>query len=144
MNSSKEKTKEVSQRLINRYAIMRHLYMQDKTLEELITDNSDIERKDIISAIGKLLNTGDIKKEKIGEAPSLKLTETEIAKDLLGFKEKVKYRYSLTEGGHRKLAYFEWKFSIHTFWKTPWSDGFNESYYSDMTQRIKDQGLPTE
>ena len=93
--------------------------MQDKTLEELIADNSNIERKDIITAIGILLTNGDIKKIKIEEVPTQKLTEIEIAKDLLGFKEKVKHRYSLTEGGRRKLAYFEWKFSIHTFWKPP-------------------------
>jgi hypothetical protein len=96
----------------------------------------------VITALSNLLNNRAIRKVPIAEEPPKAIDEffTECPKKI---KRRTKHRYVIQNSGRRKLAYWEWKYQLHTQWQCPWSDGFNENYYAEMTDIIKnDLRLP--
>jgi len=129
--------------LLRKYEVLRYLYLEPKTAEQLIETCPHIKKQHLITAIANLLSNHAIKKEKITEEPR-ELTETQNERKRQGVKKKQKYRYVLIPNGKRKLAYFEWKYQLYTEWKTPWADSFNEFYYMEMKKIIIEElKLPT-
>ncbi|MCX6821993.1 MAG: hypothetical protein NTW30_04415 [Candidatus Aenigmarchaeota archaeon] len=137
------KKRTVTPNLLRKYEVLRYIYLEPKTAEQLIDACSDIKKQHVITAIANLLSNHAIKKEKIIEEPK-EITEIQNTKKLRSYKKKPKFRYSIIPNGKRKLAYFEWKYQLYTEWKTPWSDGFNDPYYEEMKKIIiEDLKLPT-
>jgi len=94
----------------------------------------------VITAISNLLHNRAIKK--ISEEP-LNATDGFFDETSKTTKKRTKHQYEITKAGLRKLAYLEWKYSLHIEWDCPWSDAYNDRYYSEMTEIItKDLKLP--
>jgi hypothetical protein len=137
------KKRTINPSLLRKYEVLRYIYLEPKTAEQLIETCPHIKKQHIITAIANLLSNHAIKKEKITEEPR-ELIETQKTKKLQGAKKKPKYRYVLIPNGKRKLAYFEWKHQLYTEWKSPWADSFNDPYYSEMKKIITEElKLPT-
>ena len=137
------KKRTVNPSFLRKYEILRYLYLESKTAEQLFEMCPHIKKQHIITAIANLLSNHAIKKEKITEEPR-EQTETQKTKKLQGAKKKPKYLYVLIPNGKRKLAYFEWKHQLYTEWKSPWADSFNDRYYEEMRRIIvEDLRLPT-
>jgi hypothetical protein len=137
------KKKKVTKAMIERYEILRRLYISDKTVDDLASEMSHVPRQIIVNGLGKLLTNAAIKKIHFTEE-RIEITEIQIAKDLAGVKDKQFIRYHLTEHGRKKLAYYEWKYKMHEKVKFEWAESFNQKYYDEMTRLITDvMHLPT-
>ena len=137
------KKRTITPSLLRKYEVLRYIWLGPKTAEELFAVCSNMEKRHVITAIANLLSNHAIKKESIPEKPPKTIDEF-FGKCPKSIKKKSKNRYVIIPNGKRKLAYFEWKHQLYTEWKTPWSDSFNDSYYSEMKKIITEElKLPT-
>jgi hypothetical protein len=132
----------VNPTFIRRYEILRRIYLAPKTANELIAECPHMFKPQVISSISSLLHSRAIRKKRIPEEPP-KATDEFFAKGPKRIKRRTKHQYVILPAGKKKLAFWEWKYQLYTHWQCPWSDGFNENYYAEMTHIIKnDLRLP--
>lgn len=141
-----DRVHQVSVSMLNRYRILRLLYHGPLTYEELESMMPNMEPRTIIRALGKLLNNQDIKKEKMPPVAPTEITTESVSQDLLGLKQKQKFKYLLLDRGRKKCFYWDYRFQCYTKLSPgslPWNESFNEQYYQDASDYIKKSGLPT-
>jgi len=140
------KNRSVTPSLLRKYTVLRYLYLEPKTAQQLIEACPDMEERHVITAIANLLSNHAIKKQSIpGDIP--KATDEFFDEGSKHIKRKTKNQYVISPNGKRKLAYFEWKYQLHNKIPSnafPWSDEYNQPYYDEMTKIIiEDLKLPT-
>jgi len=138
------KKRTVTPSLLRKYEVLRYIWFGPKTAEELFTACSNMEKRQVITALANLLDNHAIKKENI---PEEKATDEFFNEGPKRIKKKSKNRYAIIPNGRHKLAYWEWKYQLHTEIQPnafPWNDSFNEPYYEEMKKIIiEDLKLPT-
>jgi hypothetical protein len=138
------KKRTVTPSLLRKYEVLRYLYLEPKTTEQLFAACSNMEKRHVITALANLLNNHAIKKENI---PEEKATDDFFNEGPKSIKKKSKNRYVIVPNGERKLAYYEWKYQLYTEISPnvfPWNDEFNQNYYDEMKKIIiEDLKLPT-
>jgi hypothetical protein len=136
----------VTPSLIRKYVVLRYIYLEPKTVEELFEACSGIEKRHIISCVASLLSNHAIKKESVIEEP-LKVTDEFFDECPKRTKKRTKHRYVILPNGKKKLAFYEWEFQLYSKIPPnvfPWADSFNERYYQEMNDVIKNiLKLPT-
>ena len=140
------KNRSVTPSLLRKYTVLRYLYLEPKTAQQLIEACPGMEERHVITAIANLLSNHAIKKESILEESS-KVTDEFFNEGSKHIKRKTRNQYIISPNGRRKLAYWEWKYQLHTKISPkafPWNDEYNQPYYDEMTKIIiEDLKLPT-
>ena len=98
---------------------MRLLFGGNASFIDLL-QGSQLNRLEVINALGKLLSNGDVKKEKI---------------PILGGNKRTRSSYRLTRQGEKKLAYLEYRDSLYTQW-SPVSPNLARPYAQEINKII--------
>ena len=108
--------------MLNRYKVMRLLYWEPKRYQTL-KNELNVEEKKLISALEQLLGHYDIIKKKI----------------ILDKKShKYTHKYTLTNNGRDKLAFYEVRYRFHESWYPSLEKGkWQDQYVNAIAQYVR-------
>jgi len=128
---------------LRRYHILRHLFVGDKTFEDL-SNSLTFPDKNLVRELEYLLTQHNIKKLKEVEEEAVVLNDVTIAADLLGVsqKKKKKAKYSITKAGIEKLAYWDFFYDVWKHADLPeWITANSEKYFAEVNRIAEEKNF---
>jgi len=133
---------KISKAKINRYELLRLLYVSNKFYNDL-RGMVSMKEKELLSALSYCLSQGLVKKTIVKvEVEPAEDSEIRMVADLLGIKpkdEKKVCQYHLTRKGIRKLAYLDFKYELFNHVTLPPFIGEDNRYFDEVNKIIEEK-----